>query len=291
MATTLWTVDGWTGYSGPPTPDEQGVEWVVNDSQGWHGSTDVRTVDDDRPRADGGLDGESFRRPRLVTITGSLKAPDGPSFVDAKERLASLMSDGTALYPLQVTEEGVTRQVMARLAEDVEIRKISQLFARFSITVRAPDHRKYGDESILQTGLPEAVQGLAMPMVMDDLVGVTFQAGGEDGSLLAVNAGRAVTHPLLEFVGPVTDPRVQSATTGRTLAFDIDLGVGQVLAIDCAAGTVLLDGATDMRVALTPASGFIESFTLLPGSNSLLFRAGSSPGGALFRLTYRPAWL
>lgn len=289
--TSTWTLPEWTAYLGVPlAADVFGCEWLVERERGWRGSTGVRLANEPRPRRDGDLDGESFRTGRIVELEGTVIAPDSTSLLAAMDRASAVLSDTTALYPLTVVELDVERLARVRLADAIEIAPESPVSATWALVLRAPDHRKYGPELVLSTGLPVAATGLISPIVVVQDVGVVVEAGGDDGTVAAVNAGTAATHPLLEFVGPVTAPRVQSTTTGLTLALSTDVPAGQTLALDCAAGTVLLDGA-DRRVDLSPTSGFVEDFRLLPGTNELAFRAASSPGGALFRCTYRPAWL
>lgn len=293
--TSTWELDGWTAYTGAPPADDLGCRWKVLRHTGWAGSTGVRGMTDDRPRQDGGESGESFRKARLVTVSGRVEAPDHDSLIAGMERLSALLSNPQVATLAVTSEAGLRRQADVELADDVDITQVSGRWARWTLDLRAPDHRKYGDEQTAQTGLPVATTGLTLDAVtgvtLDAVTGVTLAAGGADGLVQVTNGGRAATHPVLEFVGPVLGPRVQSLTTGLSLDFSTDVPAGQSLLIDTYAGTVLLNGVTDRRVDLSAVSAFVQDFTLLPGVNELAFRAVSSPGGALFNCTFRPAWL
>lgn len=292
MITTVWTLDGWSAYGGAGiVPDSDGVEWLVagdDGEDGWRSPAGIRSVNDDRPRADGGLSGERFRTARVIELGGTVIAPDTSALRRAMRRFAALMLDGRVLYPLVVEEDGETRFALVEPTDRPEIEATTPTDAEWHLTLRAPDHRKYDlAERTASTGLPASMGGLRVPV----RVPVRITSSGSSGRLSARNAGTAPTAPTITIVGPVFEPRVDLITTGQSLRFTTDVQAGHTLTIDCARGTVLLDGTVSRRVDLRPESTSPSAVFLAPGSNELTFRARSSTGGAQMSIRWRDAYL
>jgi hypothetical protein len=293
MSVTTWAIDDWTGYQGYPTAlDDTGVEWIVVDDRGWRGTPAPRLSRGDRSGADGEWDGESYLAGRVVELAGWLVAPDTATRNTAMDQFAALLGDGSALHQLVVTEEGVSRLAWVRRSDATEIAPISPYAAQWSLTIFAPDPRRYASDSTgggqisLSTGLPTATSGLTVP----EVVPAVIAAGGASGSLAATNAGTASVLPVLYIAGPVTNPRIENLTLELVLDFDIVLGSTDTLVVVPADGSVSLGTASE-RQALTSASDSVGSFRLAPGQNSLTYRADSSPGGTTLTVVYRAGYL
>ncbi|AUG87148.1 minor tail protein [Streptomyces phage Attoomi] len=110
-------------------------------------------------------------------------------------------------------------------------------------------------------------EGLAYPL--------DWGTPGSTGSVAPVNAGDAPAHPVVEFRGPVVRPKLTQTATGRALEYDITLTESDVLTVDTAAGTVLLNGTASRLYTATRASHPEQTFTLEPGETPMTFRCAN----------------
>ncbi|MGW7416138.1 phage distal tail protein [Streptomyces sp. NPDC054863] len=119
-----------------------------------------------------------------------------------------------------------------------------------------------------------------------------FGAPGSTGTVVAVNGGDALAHPLITFRGPVALPSVMNLATGEAIEYDIELAPDDVLLVDTAAGTVTLNGSASRLYTATARSVPEQLFHLAPGTASLAFRAapGSADPRAACSLRWRSAY-
>ncbi|MFE1773763.1 phage distal tail protein [Streptomyces sp. NPDC059008] len=134
----------------------------------------------------------------------------------------------------------------------------------------ATDPRRYAPAvQCAETGLPEP----CLPWHTDPADGSPRGAPASTGDLVACNFGRAPTHPVVEFVGPVDTPRLTNVTTGAVLEYDVILDAGEQLTVDTFDGSATLAGGESLLHAASVACWPEAAFTLAPGENVLTFRA------------------
>jgi hypothetical protein len=275
-----FAVDGWTGNA----VDATGVEWWVTKEEGWTSSPPVRLALADRPERDGAFDTPSYRGPRVITLEGTAVAPDRVRKERAKDRLAAVLADGTALRPLVVTEPHLTRRALVRLSAETKVADRKAHAFDFSIQLTAPDPLRYGGEPRRRScGLSAPGGGLGFPLRFP----LDFGPGSSGGRLALENAGTAPTWPTWRIAGPCRDPVVVDTGTGDQLAFALELRAGERLDVDADARTVLLQGAASRRSALLPESRW---FPLPPGTTRVVFRAVEFTGATL-TAQWRDAWM
>lgn len=283
MNTTLvlpvFTVDGWSGN----TVDDDGVEWWVTKENGWSSGPDVRLTLADRPQRDGGFDAASFRSVRVITLEGLAIAPDQDTRERAKDRIGSVLADGSALAELTVQERTATRRAMVRLSSGTKIVDKGPYSFEFSLQVTAPDPVRQGvEEHTVSCGLPRPGPGVTFPLAFPLRFGDPV-----NGSLSLTNAGTAPAWPLWTVTGPCNQPVIRNDSTGQRLAFGLRLLDGDTLKIDVAARTVILGGAS-RRSALLPRSAW---FRLPPGSTAVSFDALDSTESGTLTATWRDSWI
>ncbi|WP_345174760.1 phage distal tail protein [Streptomyces lavendulae] len=226
-----------------------------------------------------GLDGLIVRAPRerIGAVVGALNAATAPR-VDELPLVAWLDDRG----PLLAYARAVRRIIPA--GPGYRLGTITGGAVEFV----ASDPRRYElDEQVVAASLPAPEPGLRWPLTWP----LNFGLPGSTGALVAVNAGDAESHPVVEFRGPVTTPALINITTGDVLEYDIPLVVGDVLTIDTHAGTVLLNGGASRLYAATSRSVPERSFVLTPGTTNFLFRAGLDSGpAATATVRYRSAY-
>jgi hypothetical protein len=279
LALPVYTVDGWAGN----TVDGDGVEWWVTKENGWSAGPGVRLELADRPQRDGSFDARSFRSARVITLEGTAVAPDGDTRERAKDRIAAVLSDGSALAEFVVRERTVTRRAMVRLSDGTKVTDTTPVSFDWSLQVTAPDPLRYGaDPHELSCGLPAPGPGITFPLTFPLTFGQSV-----DGSLGVVNAGSATTWPVWTVTGPCTQPVIRNDSTGEWLAFSLSLFDGDVLTVDTAARTVFLGGAS-RRAALQPRSTW---FGLPPGSTTISFDAFDDTASGTLAVSWRDAWI
>ncbi|GLY43540.1 hypothetical protein Amsp01_095630 [Amycolatopsis sp. NBRC 101858] len=274
----VYEVDGWAAN----TIDTDGVEWWVTKEDGWSGGPGVRLELSDRPQRDGSFDAPSFRSARVITLEGTAIAPDEWVRERAKDRLAAVLADGSALTPLVVAERTVRRTAQVRLSSAIKIVDTTPVSFDWSIQVTAPDPLRYGDPHDATCGLPRPARGMAFPVRFPLVFGQ-----GEGGVLALVNSGTATVRPVWTITGPCDQPVIRNDSTGERMAFSLSLAEGDVLTVDSAARTVFL-GEASRRAALLPRSKW---FGLPPGSTTIGFEALDNTATGKLTAHWRDAWI
>ncbi|MEV7091148.1 phage tail protein [Streptomyces sp. NPDC093085] len=277
----VFEVDGWAGN----TVDEAGVEWWVTAEQGWASTPPVRLALTDRPERHGAFDAPSYRGPRVITLEGTAVAPGRAAKEAAKDRLAAVLADGTALLPLVVTEPHASRRVLVRLSSETKITDRKAGAFEFSLAMTAPDPLRYSARLNTRTcTLPSSSGGLVFPLEFP----LDFGPGSSGGRLVPENAGTAPTCPVWRISGPCVDPVITNTAGGADLSFGLTLQEGDYLVVDTDARTVLLQGTASRRSTLLPGSDW---FPLPPGPTPVLFRARAYEPAARLTAEWRDAWL
>ncbi|WP_249227624.1 phage distal tail protein [Kutzneria sp. CA-103260] len=274
----VYAADVWAGN----TVDPDGVEWWVTKEQGWNDTPDMRLGLVNKARADGAFDSPGYRSPRVITLEGLAIAPSWQAKELAKNRLAAVFTDATALGTFQVREQLFTRQVQARLSGHAKMSDRTRATFEWSLQITAPDPMRYGSVAYQQNcGLPQPAAGLTFPLAFPLDFGNPV-----GGSLLLTNQGTAPARPVWTIQGPCAQPTIVNQNTGQRLSFSLRLGA-ETLYVDTAARTVLL-GDASRRSALDPGSSW---FTLPPGSTSVAFEAADGTDTARLVAYWRDTWI
>ncbi|RMH71870.1 MAG: hypothetical protein D6683_14265 [Actinomyces sp.] len=267
-----------------------GTDYDVVDIDGL-GVPGVRSSDVETLRRHGLHPGDDFVGGRVVTVT--LEVDGGADAATLTSRMATLAAalrpgqDESALvFQLPGVAGGGRRRLLVRprrVAVPVNLQRVyglPEVVAQFAAT----DPRIYDDtQSTDSTSLPTSGTGLTWPLTWP----LNWGAVGTSGSIFATNAGNFEAPVTIRLDGPVTNPRIENVTVGRTIELDITLNAGEYLEIDTQARTVLLGGTASRYSSLTTTS---QWWDLAPGTNEVRFRA-STPTAATMTLTWRSAWL
>jgi len=114
---------------------------------------------------------------------------------------------------------------------------------------------------------------------------LNFGGGATPGGAGINNNGNRPTPAVLTILGPISNPLVANDSYSAVLNFNIDLGASDILVIDLANKTVLLNGVTNRRAALVAPNWFL----LNPGVNFIRF-GGTNGSGSTLTVAYRAAW-
>lgn len=249
------SVDGWTAASDAKAPRDG--SWVATLARwsGWTGGWSVQTDEEQSPTGDGTLAGVGVFGARTITVGGlilaSTHARDYAAMNEAYDRLAATLAGARRKAVLTVTENGVSRECDVRLSQAPDADEQPLPWAgSWSLYLRADDPLRYGVEATTVTG-----------------------------SGFVPNRGTAISRPLVDLHGPMTDPTITAG--GNTWRAKASIPAGQYLTVDMRRRVVL---DSNGRKTFTPTSGYWHHVD--PGGAT--FKIGGG-GKAVFRRS--SAWM
>lgn len=243
---------------------------------GWRDLPEAQLSDTPRPQAHGDYAGAVYGDSATVTYTfllrgtpqskaAALRAIEKYAPMDGVERcLAVNDGDGTWCRMARVIGRTVPQEVHYAHGP-----------VECSIQWRAADPRRYALTGTTATvRLPQSSGGLEYPLVYPLVYG-----DSSSGQLNAENVGTVATPPVVEFIGPLTNP-VLVATGRWRLAFNLTLAGGDRLTVDTSAGTALLNSGADRLYTIAPKSDPLERCLVPPGVTTLTLTAQAGTGTA-----------
>lgn len=199
----------------------------------------------------------------------------GDSLRLARDLMDSLSVD--YLTRLSVTDElGTLTAEVRQEGDPILVRSGNRMI--LSLSMIAPDPRRYGPQQEGLTGLPVSTGGFTLPITLP----VSTGASTVSGAISAFNEGDLESNPVFVVRGPVPAGATITDQTGRQLRIADALQDGRMLYIDTARRTALLDG-----VANRPVTGTWP--VLRPGANEYRFNASAYDAGAQLAVYYRSA--
>jgi hypothetical protein len=119
-----------------------GTELVVESMPGWFDTPEPRSEAQPLVATDGDVPAEITYGPRMVTIAGSAHAENLGALLRLRDRLAGLVSGG----PVTLTVEagGIRQWATVERSGALQFEVVTNEYAIFSRTFKAPDPRKYG---------------------------------------------------------------------------------------------------------------------------------------------------
>lgn len=260
--------------------DSFGVKWGLTKLDGWFDGWEGSGTVDQRSQADGAWISPQYASPRVVHLSGSIRASSWDGITQAWDRLLAQIPF-RQLASLRVsTGEGAVPEMTALVRQhEKPILTRRDDRATFSLSLIAPDPRRYsvtsGSASLV---LPITTGGIAPPLTPP----LTITGSSSLSQATLVNAGTVTTYPTLTITGPCPPARIANLTTGEALRVVDAVSAGQTLLIDVLNGTATTGGQS--RRVLGSWWG------LVPGSNEVAFSAAGYDAAAGLSITYRSAW-
>jgi hypothetical protein len=228
----------------------------------------LRTSDQSKPRAHGSFGGRNYYAERIVHAELLVQAPQN-DFEAVLRQVGNAFANitdpaGALALQFQLGTWDNPRQLFCRptkggepVDKDYQYRK-----ATIPVELTADDPLIYDTvQQSVSTGLPSPTAGLTFPAAAP----FTFGASS-GGSMQLTNAGNEATPPVFTITGPLTWPQL---TLGSMfLAFQVTLAAGDVLVVDCGAGTATLNGTASRANTVVTGSTY---FWLPPGTSTIGF--------------------
>ncbi|MFJ9816156.1 phage distal tail protein [Streptomyces sp. NPDC101151] len=263
------------------------------------------------PRSDahGAILGRLLAQSRVITVEDiriRARAGELGSVVQQLEDVTGVTDDEIPLV-VQLDERGPRLAWVRATARAIPVERGYTLgsIAGAALQLTATDPRRYELlERSSSTTLPTAEPGLnwtttdngdaglGWQTTANIDAGLSFGQPGSTGTITATNAGKAPSHPVIEFRGPVIMPSLTNSATGDVLEYDLALAAGDVLTVDTGEGTVTLNGTASRLYTATARSAPEQSFALWPGTADLVYRAApeSTDPAALVTVRWRSAY-
>lgn len=248
--------------------------------EGWGDLPALDVGDVNRPTGHGAWPGPRYAQGRTITADVRVVAPDdtGAAIRDLIDQTG--LSGPDDEEPLTAFLWGRELVCHARLARRAVTADLGYAVGVTTVPLQwqASDPRLYDPgEAAASTGLPSPPAGFSYNITYN----ISYGTAGSTGNAVITNAGNADTQPLITITGDCVTPAVTHVASGRVLEFDVALTSGDVLAVDCRAGTAVLNSVASRLTTLTARSSLLRSFTLPPGSNELSFRAASGTAATM----------
>lgn len=261
--------------------DSQGVIWKVTSMKGW-ASPNVTLQLLQRARAHGATASESFFKPRVLEVSGTIRAPSLAALDDAVDRLSTAVALGDTDFI--VSEVGRSRHCSVRRSGEVIVDYVTDTLAKYSIIVTAKDPRKYGDLATFTTALPSSSGGRTYPATYP----ITYTGVSTSGLVRVTNSGNMPAPVWFRVDGPIAAGGWSITHVQKQLTFSssVALNSGDYVTVDMDRREVLAQGQS-------PRSGWVTSrgwFSLDPGPNDISFGAANYSASALLTIQSMSAW-
>ena len=291
MAGELITGDGQLEYNGYVLGDD--VTTFMTSLTGWEDLPPIDSSNTLKPSSYGAWSGKKLPGQRILTWSGRFSPEDPDQWTD-------LLDDLKNAFTIPFDTEELT--IAVRTRDDVKIvfgacvqRAIpmdytySYYGANITLQFECSDTRKYSllEKSVFISTPTDTIDGLDYPLVYPLDYGIADLASDATVN----NDGFTPTPVILDFQGPMSNPKLINTTTGQQLGFDISLVTSDVLTVNTRTGTVLLNGSADRLYTRTLTSSPVLNFTLIPGDNEMHLTAGTWSVGSGVTITYRDATL
>ncbi|MEV8029273.1 phage distal tail protein [Cellulosimicrobium funkei] len=251
-----------------------------------------------RPNAHGTFDSAMWAEGRTLTfefrILRETRWLYGVSYEDAIAAYRRTMVPSPGLVPVWINVPGrgpirwdvrITRhRIVTDPAYDIAL-------AVVATQVYAPDPLGYGPEQSAEVAFPELVGGLEFDLFTDgvtDTGSLEFGERGETGRARLTNEGNAESYPLFHVAGPALDGfELVAVGPGRRIRWEGRLYAGDLLTVDPARGTALLNGTADRSGLFTRR----EWFAVPPGEElEVQFLPVGTSVGATATIVSASAW-
>jgi len=269
-----------TSYGYTIDPNVQGLD-----------SPDYRIVQYPTPGQDYAKIPSAFYDARTITIQGYIIGQNPTDYQQKRIALAQACginrdsSGYPALTKLQFTTlDGQSYFAYVQPKKPV-FAHTYMTWTKYQLSMVAPDGRLYGLSQQTSGNITVLVGGGFVVPTVVPVVG----SGSSGGSAVVTNNGTVDTHPIITFVGPLTNPYVLNQTTGYAFQLNYTIPGGSSVVVDMYNKTVVLNGSQNLISTMDATNNYW--FTIVPGQNTLQLSTSSSGDGGYLLANYYSAFL
>lgn len=254
-------------------------------------SPEVRSNYTPKPGEDGGRMSSLLYDKRPISLKGTVWGNNATEFEAARKaifRACAINRDSNG-YPQATRIAYTTMAGNAYFVDGFFDRPIIDYddtpnVAEFFVNMTAVDPFIYGATQV-SSGLITRPSGggFVLPVVLP-----IVSAGSTGGRVNLINDGDAYSLPMIELIGPLTNPYILNQTTGKSMQLNYTIPAGSTVTIDMAQKIILLNGNSPLISAKESASDW---WGLRPDSNLITFNTGSTSDTGTMEITFYPAWI
>lgn len=206
-------------------------------------------------------------KPRQMQIVLLWQAANESAYWQARDTTMALFAPRSTTRLLKlVRPDGQVRQIDVQPIGAMDFpsqQRVGVATQQFVATLKAPDPTWYDPiEVVVNFGVSGGGGSFTVPMSVPTGVG----ASAINQTTVVAYPGTWQTSPVIQIIGPLTNPTIVNNTTGETLALTAVIGVGQTWTIDTRYG----------RKSITDQLGVNQIGTLSDASNLATFHLAST---------------
>lgn len=250
----------------------------------------VRFSPYDKPGEHGSILPSSFYSGRTITINGRISGNTPSQYLLNRRTLTNILrilltslNTPTPLLLQFLTLDGLSLQANCFLSKMPTLTDRSLNHGLFTIELFAEDPYLYDQNIQTNTINMPSGGGATYPVIYP----VTY-AAKTGGQLTLNNAGDADTYPIITLYGPLTSPIINNVTLGTTFVVNLTLNSGDVLVIDMAKKTMVLNGITNAMQYFNLNNTWL---TLQPGNNLFSLSSSLSSDSGYMTVSFRNAYI
>lgn len=272
-----------------PTPNGAYGVTVDPNVQGLD-APDYRLVQYPIPGQDYARVASNFYDARTITLTGLITGQTPAAYQQNRAALSSatLLQRDSNGYPvttklLFTTMDG--NQYFCNVIPKKPIFAHTMLtHTKYQLSLVAPDARIYGVGQQSSGNITTLVGGGFIVPTVVPVVG----SGSSGGSAAVTNSGNVESHPIITFVGPLTNPYIQNQATGYAFQIDYTITGGNSVVVDMYNKTVVLDGSQNLISTLDATNNYW--WTIQPGQNTIQLSTSNSSDGGYVQVSFYSAY-
>lgn len=245
----------------------------------------IRTSDFPFPSNDGEIPGNDYLSARTLVFNLILLGTSAVSTETLAQALAAAWRPKQTIQTLNLEMTGQQYVLYGRPrgCSIVYDRSLLSAVAKARCVFKATDPYFYDYTSSVNTLALAGATGVGM--TFNATFNLGFGGASSGGITNVTNNGTVPTQWVASISGPLVDPRLENVSTGEILRFTGNLASGDVLTIDSATHTILVNGTS----ALSWLQAGSSWFTLASGTNQIRLAAISGSGSGT--ISFRSAWL
>jgi phage-related protein len=237
------------------------------------GDADIRDSREVNPADHGETPFSSYYGGRTITISGKIRAHTIHKLRDMIQGLRSAFQDISKEYPLRFVTGDTSRDVViyCKKIQPINIPETQtdfRLMRDFQVALRASNPRfmSWKERYIPLTA------GATLPLSTDVL-----------------NLGNSNAQPRFQIIGPITNPVITNTTTGKVIALNTTITVGNTWTVDVGKKTITDQNGVNRFSALDITTDWVE---LIPGTNTIqLTGSGHTAGQTQLFIFNRDVWM
>lgn len=255
-------------------------------------SAEFRVSEYDKPGEDGSNVSNQLLGSRLVNLPGYVRGADPAAFEANRRALltaASITRDNFG-FPVAhrcvfTTLSGTSYFFDALVNSKPVFTNVTPVSCKFLLQLTTPDPLIYGNTQVVSSPITRPTGGgFVLPVILP--IVSSSQTGG---SVVVANPGTATVKPVITITGPLSNPYISNAAAdGKYLQLNATLNSGDVVTVDMAEKTIVLNGSSNYLATRTSDS---EWWGIAPGNNTISFStAGTSDSGTM-QVSFYPGYV